>query len=122
MIVSVDFSRVALGAHSLNQVLYGTQVGLWLAFTLFTYMRPRLQVHLKQILEFDNREFVVQRQGSVRNCMLYYIAITITVWLFVIMLTVINFITATKYTDYPDLWIHAIIDKCSGGNGESAVN
>lgn len=59
LIVSVAVSRVALGAHGINQVIYGTLLGLWLALALFYYLRPFLQVHIRSILEFDTREFVI---------------------------------------------------------------
>jgi len=58
-VISIDISRVALGAHSINQVLYGTLLGSWLAFAMFYYLRPFLQVHIRSVLEFDTREFVI---------------------------------------------------------------
>lgn len=38
----VGVSRVALGVHSFNQVVYGWSYGLWIAFFMFRFVRPRL--------------------------------------------------------------------------------
>jgi membrane-associated phospholipid phosphatase len=41
-VLCVGLSRVALGVHSFNQILYGWSYGVWLAFFLFHYARPPL--------------------------------------------------------------------------------
>ena len=46
--VNIGVSRFMLGAHSLDQVLYGWTLGLWFAFFLFRYVRPTLQRHVRR--------------------------------------------------------------------------
>ncbi len=49
-VICVGLSRVALGVHSFNQILYGWSYGVWLAFFLFHFARPPLQIHIKRML------------------------------------------------------------------------
>lgn len=47
---SIGFSRVFLGAHSWNQLLFGWQLAIWLACTLHFCFKRRIEYHLAQLL------------------------------------------------------------------------
>lgn len=49
IILSVGFSRVGLGVHSMNQVLYGWSYGAWVALFLFKFVRPRIREHINEL-------------------------------------------------------------------------
>lgn len=51
IIGTVGFSRVGLGQHSFNQVVYGWSYGLWLAFFLFRFVWRPLSSHLSLLLD-----------------------------------------------------------------------
>lgn len=53
MVIGIGVSRFMLGAHSIDQVLYGWTYGIWMAFFMWRYVRPRVSVHLRRILESD---------------------------------------------------------------------
>ena len=44
------FSRLVLGAHSINQVLYGSLLGYWTCAFVIVFLRPLMQENLKIIL------------------------------------------------------------------------
>ena len=46
---SVSYSRVFLGVHSLNQIFFGAQLGLWTAFTMHYVIRESFMYHLKEL-------------------------------------------------------------------------
>lgn len=45
------FSRLVLGVHAINQVLYGSLLGYWTFIFVHLYLRPFLMVHIKRILD-----------------------------------------------------------------------
>ena len=53
---TIGYSRVFLGVHSWNQVLFGWQLGLWLALTLHFCFKQSIVRNLKQILYNDQSE------------------------------------------------------------------
>ena len=46
---TIGYSRVFLGAHSWNQLLFGWQLGLWLALTYFFCYKKPVMHHMKQM-------------------------------------------------------------------------
>lgn len=46
---SIPYSRFLLGAHSLDQIVYGSTLGVWEAFTLHWLVRDNLIRHMSQI-------------------------------------------------------------------------
>jgi undecaprenyl-diphosphatase len=44
--VSVAFSRLILGVHSIDQVVYGFLIGVWVSFTMQYCVRPLLDAHI----------------------------------------------------------------------------
>ena len=44
---TIGYSRVFLGAHSWNQLLFGWQLGLWLALTYFFCYKEPIMHHME---------------------------------------------------------------------------
>ena len=47
--LAVGFSRMIVGVHSLNQVLYGYALGLWTVVYVLCYWRPVVQQHMTML-------------------------------------------------------------------------
>ena len=54
---SVSYSRVFLGVHSLNQIFFGAQLGLWTAFTMHYVIREPFMAHLKELTSFRKTDY-----------------------------------------------------------------
>ena len=50
MALLMVFSRLVLGAHSLNQVLYGSLLGYWTVSFIISFLRPFLLSHIKKVV------------------------------------------------------------------------
>lgn len=59
MAIMIGVSRFMLGAHSIDQVIYGWQYGLWFSFFLFRYARPFIHTHIRLLLETDNTDIAI---------------------------------------------------------------
>lgn len=55
--LAVPFSRVLLGAHSIDQITYGSLLGIWNAFTCHLVLRDHLIVHLYQLTKKERNYF-----------------------------------------------------------------
>ena len=49
--IAIAYSRLLLGAHSLNQVFFGMLLGFWLALTLHFLVRECLLSYIKRIID-----------------------------------------------------------------------
>ena len=49
----VSFSRYTLGAHALNQIVFGILIGIWEALTLHFIVRETLIVHMGQVMKIE---------------------------------------------------------------------
>lgn len=47
--VSIPYSRLVLGVHSPNQVLFGSSLGIWSALFLHFVVRDRLIIHIEKV-------------------------------------------------------------------------
>ena len=47
---TIGYSRLFLGVHSLNQILFGGLIGLWSALTLHYIVKDQLIAHLNDIM------------------------------------------------------------------------
>lgn len=47
--ICVCFSRMVLGLHALNQVIYGSLVGIWSVAFVIAYLRPTVKAHMDLI-------------------------------------------------------------------------
>lgn len=54
MFLLIGFSRLYVGAHSMNQILYGWSLGLWLAFYFHYCVRKYIITHVHDILLHNN--------------------------------------------------------------------
>ena len=87
IILAVGLSRVALGVHSFNQILYGWSYGVWLAFFLFHYARPPLQVHIRRMLAYNSEK---------KKYAGYYFHMALLIWACITVFQVFNFLVARR--------------------------
>jgi len=92
VIISVGLSRVALGVHSFNQIVYGWSYGVWLAFFLFHYARPVLQVHIRRMLAQNSEK---------KKYAGYYFSTGMTIWLLITVFQLFNFLVARRDFQLP---------------------
>jgi len=51
---SIPFTRFILGVHSLDQILYGSTMGIWAAFTMHFLVRDNLIKYVENIIKPKN--------------------------------------------------------------------
>ena len=51
------YSRLFLGVHALDQVLYGSLLGLWIALSIHYLIRKDLVTHLQRVLSLQDKEY-----------------------------------------------------------------
>jgi len=56
--VSIAYSRLFLGVHSLNQCLFGLLLGVWVAFTMEFCVRANLDASVKELVECTDRRLL----------------------------------------------------------------
>jgi membrane-associated phospholipid phosphatase len=44
--IVIATTRIYLGAHSLNQVIFGFTLGLWISFFCYNILQPKVKTHL----------------------------------------------------------------------------
>ena len=103
-IFNVGLSRVALGVHSFNQVVYGWSYGLWLALFLFRYVRPQMKTHISRILDYNHE--------SKPNSLLIYVLFATVLYLAIVLFSILNFTWASMAFVAPQSWITALQTKC----------
>lgn len=54
--VSIAYSRLFLGVHSLNQVIWGLQMGLWVALTCHFLIRDPLMDLIQRLIDAKERQ------------------------------------------------------------------
>ena len=52
--VSIGYSRLFLGVHTWNQLLFGWQLGLWMCLTMHYCFRDRFLASMKTLFEPDS--------------------------------------------------------------------
>ena len=115
MAVMIGVSRFMLGAHSIDQVLYGWHYGLWFAFFLFRYARPFIHRHMRLLLETDNTDIAIHDQAAIRGQSLKNIIIALVAWIILIVIAALIYYFTSHDFDYPQIWIEALI-RCNGGS------
>ena len=50
--ITIPFGRYVLGAHSLDQIIYGTTLGIWSGLTMHFLVRDNLISHIEYIINF----------------------------------------------------------------------
>lgn len=95
-------ARMHLGAHSLNQTIYGSLLGIWVVFTFGIVLAPCIDSH------FEN--FV--KQGSIYRCNAGFVVSITTV----VILQVANIVLFYSLKDHKGLmnddWLVRIKKKC----------
>jgi hypothetical protein len=99
--VCVCYSRLINGLHSLDQVIFGALLGLWLDFTLHYCFREGLRQH---IYDLTNLEYTKERVTNALIAMLAYIVVVVTSFS-------VYFLEIT-FTVYNQLWQQIIVDHC----------
>lgn len=56
------WSRMVLGAHSLDQIIYGALLGIYVAFTWHYAHGSRFEVHLRNLMNVKDRAFSLKRK------------------------------------------------------------
>ena len=49
---TISFGRYVLGAHSLDQIIYGVSLGIWSGFTMHFLVRDNFISHIEYIIDF----------------------------------------------------------------------
>ena len=98
---TIGFSRVIMGVHSWNQLLYGWQLGLWLALTLHHVFKKIIMDSLQKLFkgEETNYKGLTIKIGSI--------------FLIALILEIVNFIVENNHIENEPLWIENIQAKCS---------
>ena len=52
--LTIGYSRLFLGVHSINQVSWGLQLGIWFAFSMHYIVRDQLMASVKRIINGQN--------------------------------------------------------------------
>ena len=53
--ITIAYSRMFLGVHSLNQVIFGAMMGMWSAFTAHFYFKESLDKHIRHLIDATER-------------------------------------------------------------------
>ena len=99
-------------------MIYGWSYGVWFAFFLFKYVRPRVQTHVRKLLETNHQDITIHDQAAVRGQSLKYIFIALVAWIILIVASGLIYFFTSHHFDYPDFWIRAII-ACKQGKEDS---
>ena len=105
MMFGIGISRFMLGAHSIDQVVYGWSYGLWFAFFFFKYVRPRVQIHLSHLLESNQDHLSIHDQAALKGKSLKYLMIALVAWVALILIFGAIYFFFTHKFQYPDFWI-----------------
>jgi membrane-associated phospholipid phosphatase len=109
MIIGIGMSRFMLGAHSIDQVIYGWTYGIWMAFFMWRYVRPSVSVHLRRILESDLKHLSIHDQAVIRGEILKYMIFALVAWIILFVISGLIFFFTSYYFEIPEYWINAII-------------
>eukprot|EP00347_Sterkiella_histriomuscorum_P005707 403355575 len=134
LVINVGLSRVALGVHSLNQILYGWSYGLWIALFMFKYVRPGVYKHIRNLEEKPNgqintlQDSLLQRDDNLNRMSMYaqqhdYFGLgmrAIIIYFLIIIFSVVNYHIVRTYFQYPQEWLDVIIQKC--GHGKTTLD
>ena len=111
LIGTIAYSRMILGVHSLNQVVYGTLLGVWLGFTLHFAMRDAILSHIRGLLIEEGRTDADLRKNALMACGLF-------VGVFGVMILTYEAVEATF--ENPIAWKLMITEKCEAEKLEGA--
>ena len=98
--VTIGYSRVVLGVHSWNQLLFGWQLGAWMALTLHYCCRDKLHENVQQLFYDRDTDFV-----SLAFKWLSLLAI-------VLVVQIVNYVVKEPWIVNDPVWEANIVAKC----------
>ncbi len=101
----MGFSRLYNGVHSMDQILYGWLLGLWLAFALHLLVRDFILDHVKSLLYRT-------QQYSNAELSKFYLISTLIFFVSLGILCLTFFIVNATFT-IPIDWRQRLLNKCS---------
>ena len=104
--ITVCYSRMYLGVHSLNQVVFGASMGIYSAFTAHFYLKDPMFKHIQNLI--DNE----QVQGKLAG----FFWSSFALLLVSLTIQIINYEVVLEF-DNPQSWSDNIIQQC----GEDAL-
>ena len=88
MFILIGFARLYVGAHSMNQILYGWLLGVWLAFYTHYCLRQTIIDHIELLLEKQQR-YQQRKNFNIIRSILYASIIFITAYMTQILVYVL---------------------------------
>jgi len=64
---SIPYSRFLMGVHSLDQIVYGSTLGVWSALTMHLLVRDNLIRHTERILSHNRKKSEIQNIISLND-------------------------------------------------------
>lgn len=102
--LSVGYSRILLGEHSFDQILFGLQLGSWMALTLHFCIREQIIEHATQLLD--------KRETRLFEMSLKCLGVIAALLIFVI----VTYVVLNDSIVNDPIWSENILAKCSGIN------
>ena len=96
---TIGYSRMFLGVHSLNQVLYGYSLGLWFALSVHFLVKDRLMSLIQKLVDVEETRLM---RLFLLSLMLFVAAFT---------LQIVNYAVVNEFEN-PLLWRQQITEKC----------
>lgn len=104
---NVAWSRIVLGMHSYNQILFGLLLGLWLALTFFYLGYEPIMEHGIELIE--NKTF----NGNDRKIKLFQsTAVCFGTFLFLMVIQIANYLIFRNKAPAQTQWIINITEDC----------
>ena len=98
--LTIGYSRLFLGVHSLDQVLYGYLLGLWFTITWHYLVKNKLMFHVNTII-----------LGRVKKYSVLYGSVS-ALFAVTILLSMVNYAIVNATFVSPQSWTDEIIEKC----------
>ena len=118
LVANVGISRILLGVHSFNQVLYGWSYGVWLALVLHTFAREKLCAHVRALMrtrKISQEEYLLKgikvEEGPEIDKVACFMK-AIALWTIIAFLSYANLCYTYATFEYEDIWIERILAKC----------
>lgn len=104
---TIAYSRFILGMHSLNQIVYGSLLGIWLAISFYFIIQERFITHATELVQdrvFHNR---VLGKKFVSLALLAFVILSL-----MMTVEVTIYLLASTFFIPSDTWIVAITADC----------
>lgn len=102
--LTIGYSRVFLGVHTWNQLLFGWQLGIWLALTLHFCFKDSLMRNLESL--YDQSE-----KNLLKMTLRWFSLLAV-----VVLVEVVNFVVLDSQIVNDPLWAEQITIKCPSEN------